>query len=76
LQAANPGDKDGVAESSRVMVEEREARLLYAGAQGRFVGLDQFHVELPAGLEPGAHRTEVKVYLNGIEANRVTIQLK
>jgi uncharacterized protein (TIGR03437 family) len=60
----------------RVTVEGREARVLYAGAQGQFVGLDQLNVELPPSLEAGARRAEVKVYLNGVEANRVSVQLK
>jgi uncharacterized protein (TIGR03437 family) len=75
-EALNPGDENGVAEAVRVTVEGREARVLYAGAQGQFVGLDQLNVELPPSLEAGARRAEVKVYLNGVEANRVSVQLK
>jgi uncharacterized protein (TIGR03437 family) len=60
----------------KVTVEGQEARVFYAGAQPQFVGLDQLNVELPASLQPGARRAEVVVYLNGVEANRVTVQIK
>lgn len=75
-RAMNPGDENGVAEAVRVTVDGREARVLYAGAQPQFIGLDQLNVELPASLETGARRAEVVVYVNGVEANRVTVPLK
>ncbi len=74
--ALNPGDENGVAESMRVTIDGLEARVLYAGAQRQYVGLDQINVELPASLPGGARRVEVVITLNGSEANRVTIFLK
>jgi uncharacterized protein (TIGR03437 family) len=74
--ASNPADENGVAESVRVTIDGVLANVLYAGAQGEYVGLDQLNVELPATLQPGARRVEVVVTLNGVEANRVTILLK
>lgn len=74
-EMANPGDENGMTEAARVIVDGREACVLYAGARGQFVGLDQLNVELQSGLEAGARCAEVKVYLNGVEANRVTVTL-
>ena len=74
--ALNPGDENGVAESTRITIDGIEARVLYAGAQGQYVGLDQINVELPASLQGGGRRVEVVVTINGSEANRVTIRLK
>jgi uncharacterized protein (TIGR03437 family) len=77
--AANPNDGDGVAEAVSATVDGRAARVLYAGAQGQFVGLDQLNIELPQSLAaagPGLRRVEVVVTLHGVAANRVTILLK
>lgn len=74
--ALNPGDENGVAESMRITIDGIEAKVLYAGAQGQYVGLDQINVELPAALQSGGRRVEVVITLNGVEANRVTILLK
>ncbi|MGH9850401.1 MAG: M36 family metallopeptidase [Blastocatellia bacterium] len=76
-QAANPNDEDGVAESVAVTIDGRTARTLYAGAQGTFNGLDQINVEMPASLAGGGlRRVEVVVTVNGVAANRVTIQIR
>lgn len=75
-QASNPGDENGVAEAVKVTIDGQEARVLYAGSQHQFIGLDQLNVEMPGNLQPGTRRAEVVVYLNGVEANRVTIPLK
>lgn|GEM_PF-1121000 len=76
-QAANPNDDNGVAESVNVTIDGQPAQVFYAGAQGDFRGLDQINVEIPLGLAgQGARRVEVIVTVNGLAANRVTIQLK
>jgi uncharacterized protein (TIGR03437 family) len=78
--AADPNDDNGVAESINVKIDGRPARVLYAGAQGGFSGLDQINIELPTGLaeSPGGTEREVEVELrvNGVAANRFTIRLK
>jgi uncharacterized protein (TIGR03437 family) len=75
--AANPNDENGVAESAAVTIDGRPARVLYAGAQGDFAGLDQLNVEMPAALAGGGlRRVEVVVTVNGVAANRVTIQVR
>jgi uncharacterized protein (TIGR03437 family) len=75
--AANPNDENGVAESVNVMIDGRPARVLYAGAQGAFTGLDQINAEMPASLAGGElRRVEVVVTVNNVAANRVTIQIK
>ncbi len=75
--AANPGDDNGVSESVSVTIDGRSARVLYAGAQGAFSGLDQINVETPASLAgSGMRRVEVVVTVNNIVANTVTIQIK
>ncbi|MGH9768711.1 MAG: Kelch repeat-containing protein, partial [Blastocatellia bacterium] len=75
--AANPGDDNGVAESVSVTIDGRSARVLFAGAQGSFSGLDQLNIEMPAALtNTGPRRVEVVVTVNNIVANRVTIQIK
>ncbi|MFN0122633.1 MAG: M36 family metallopeptidase [Blastocatellia bacterium] len=56
------------------------ARVLYAGAQGYFVGLDQLNIEIPPSLiASGAsapRNLEIVVSLGGVETNRVTIRVK
>ncbi len=75
--AANPNDDNGVAESVEIAIDGQPARVFYAGAQGVFSGLDQINVELPASLAvQGLRRVEVVVTVNGVTANRVTIQIK
>ncbi|HZN10562.1 MAG TPA: M36 family metallopeptidase, partial [Blastocatellia bacterium] len=57
-QAAAADDDDGVAEAVSVTIDGLVARVLYAGAQGQFTGLDQINVELPGALA-GGRRVEV-----------------
>jgi uncharacterized protein (TIGR03437 family) len=77
---ANAEDANGIAERVSVTIGGVAAKVLYAGAQGQYVGLDQLNVELPARLaeqlsnEP--RRLEVVVAVNGIEANRTLVALK
>src|SRR5262249_3014781 len=74
-QAANPKDENGVAESVNVTIGGQPARVLYAGPQGRFSGLDQMNVEIPAELV-GVGRVEVVISVNGGAINRAMISLK
>ncbi len=75
--AANPNDGNGVAESVVVTIDGKPATVLYAGSQGGFSGLDQLNIELPASLAgTGPRRVEVAITVNGVAANRVTIQIK
>jgi uncharacterized protein (TIGR03437 family) len=74
--ATNPTDENGVAESVKVTIDGQDAKVLYCGAQGFYVGLDQLNVEIPATIQAGTSRVEVVVTVNGIEANRVTVSLR
>jgi len=75
--ATNPNDDNGVAESVNVTIDGRAAKVLYAGAQGSFSGLDQLNVEIPSALaNTGPRRVEVVVMVNNTVANRVTILIK
>ncbi len=75
--ATDPNDDNGVAESVNVTIDGRVARVLYAGAQGSFSGLDQINVEMPASLAGGGlRRVEVVVTVNNVAANRTTIQVR
>ncbi len=72
-----PNDTNGVAETVRATIEGQPANVLYAGAQGSLVGLDQLNIEFPASLAGrGARDVEVVVSVNGVEANRVTVRVK
>ncbi|MGH9845233.1 MAG: IPT/TIG domain-containing protein, partial [Blastocatellia bacterium] len=58
--AANPNDENGVAEAITITIGGQPARVLYAGAQGSFAGLDQINVEIPQSLAgQGQRRVEV-----------------
>jgi len=76
--ASNPNDEDGVAEAVSVTIGGQPARVLYAGAQGSFAGLDQINVEIPASLagDSSPRRVEVVVSLSGVETNRVTVLIR
>jgi uncharacterized protein (TIGR03437 family) len=56
------------------------ARVIYAGAQGGMVGLDQLNIEIPQALQgdssKAARSLPLILSVNGIEANRVTITIK
>ncbi len=74
--ATNPTDENGVAESVKVTIDGHDAKVLYCGTQGFYVGLDQLNIEIPATVNAGARQVEVVVTLNGTEANRVLVRLK
>ena len=68
------------ASAVSVSIGGQAARVLYAGAQGSFVGLDQLNVEIPRGLASAVNhapqRTEIIVTVNGAEASRVYVLLR
>ncbi len=77
---ANADDANGIAEAVSVTIGGVAAKVLYAGAQGQYVGLDQLNIELPAALASQVttvpSRFEVVVTVNGAEANRTSVWLK
>ncbi len=75
-QAGNPGDDNGVAESVVATIDGRPTQVLYAGAQGAFIGLDQLNLEMPAGLAGGPRRVEIVITVNGISVNLVTVEIR
>ncbi|MEP7271427.1 MAG: M36 family metallopeptidase, partial [Acidobacteriota bacterium] len=75
--ASNPGDENGVAESVNATIGGVAAEVLFAGAHGQFVGLDQLNIVLPATLAGGqVRRVGVALSVNGINANPVTVQIR
>lgn len=75
--ADRPYDRNGVAEAVRVTLDDQPARVLYAGAQGAFAGLDQLNVELPQRLATGVlRRVPIVVTIQGVELNRVNILIR
>ena len=78
--AANPDDENGVAEVVTATIGGVPVRVLYAGAQGYFVGVDQINLEIPSVLasrmNAGMNQFEVVISVNGIEANRVMVSLQ
>lgn len=58
-----------------VRLGEVEEPALYAGAQGRFEGLDQLNLRLPRSLA-GRGELEVKLNVDGLESNRVRIHVR
>ncbi|HWQ31572.1 MAG TPA: M36 family metallopeptidase [Blastocatellia bacterium] len=76
-QSAQPKTQNGLADAVTVTIEGQPARVLYAGAQGTFSGLDQINVELPPALAgKGERRAEVVLSVNGTAANRVTVLVR
>ena len=68
------------AERVSVTIGGVAAQVLYAGAQGQYVGLDQLNIELPASLAEKLSnvpsRVEIVVAVNGVEANRTSVWLR
>ena len=79
ILSAKPEDENGVAESVIAFIGGIPARVLYAGAQGFFVGVDQINLEIPQSLSnrmsSGVTQFEVVIAVNGIEANRVMVSI-
>ncbi|MGE0101462.1 MAG: M36 family metallopeptidase [Blastocatellales bacterium] len=76
-QASDPFDSNGVAESVQVTIGGVPATVLYAGAQGSFSGLDQINLIIPPALAGGSERSvEIRLSVNGVEANAVTIVIR
>lgn len=66
-----------VADLVTVSIDGEAARVLYAGAQGTYSGLDQINVELPPGLAgKGERRVSVVLSVNGVAANQVTVLVR
>ncbi len=75
--AADPFDGNGVAEAVDVTIDGQPATVLYAGAQGSFSGLDQINLIIPQVLAGGGQRrVEIRISVNGVEANPTTILIK
>lgn len=75
--AEAPLDDNGVAEAVTATIDGLPATVYYAGAQGQFSGLDQLNLEIPAMLSGGPERRlEVRVAINGVTANVVTIVIR
>jgi len=58
-----------------VKVGGRDAEVLYAGAQGDFVGLDQLNLRLPSGLN-GRGDVNIEIVVDGLTANMVKCNIK
>jgi uncharacterized protein (TIGR03437 family) len=67
------GFRRASAEVASMTIGGRSAFVLYAGAQGGLVGLDQLNVELPQGV---SGLLDVALTINGKPANIVKIRLK
>ncbi len=58
----------------RVKIDEDDCEVLYAGAQGEFVGLDQVNIRVPRSVI-GFGEVDVVLTVDGRAANKVTINL-
>lgn len=75
--SAQPNNQNGLADLITVTIDGLPARVMYAGAQGQYSGLDQINLELPPNLAgKGERRVEIVLRVNGVEANRVTVQIR
>ncbi|MBK9316683.1 MAG: M36 family metallopeptidase [Acidobacteria bacterium] len=75
--AADPFDGNGIAEALQATIDGLPATVLYAGAQGSFSGLDQINLIIPQGLAgTGQRRVEIRISINGVEANLVSILIR
>jgi uncharacterized protein (TIGR03437 family) len=63
------------ARSATARVGDKDADVLYIGAQGTFDGLDQVNVRLPRTLV-GAGKVAIEISLDGGVANRVTVDIR
>jgi uncharacterized protein (TIGR03437 family) len=58
----------------RVTIHSKPARVLYAGAQPEFSGLDQLNVEIPREAR-GAGETDVILTVDGVQSNAVRVRI-
>jgi uncharacterized protein (TIGR03437 family) len=58
----------------RVTIHSKPARVLYAGAQPEFAGLDQLNVEIPRDAR-GAGETDLIVTVDGVQSNAVRVRI-
>jgi uncharacterized protein (TIGR03437 family) len=59
----------------RVTIRSRPARVLYAGAQPEFAGLDQLNVEIPQGAR-NAGETDLILTVDGLQSNAVRVRIE
>lgn len=72
---ADATDVDGdVSANVQAMIAGQTAIVLYAGRVTGLVGLNQFNVQLPAGLAAGTHT--LVVTRNGVASNAVTLAIR
>ncbi|HWQ35232.1 MAG TPA: kelch repeat-containing protein [Blastocatellia bacterium] len=72
---ADVTDADGnVSASVEARIDGQAMRVLYAGRAPGFVGLNQFNLQLPAGLNPGTHTLVIS--RNSAVSNPVTLETK
>ena len=75
--ATKQNNQIGLADLVTITIDGQPARVIYAGAQGQFSGLDQINLELPPKLAgSGERRVEIVLSVNGVKANRVTVQIR
>ncbi|MGH9940447.1 MAG: FG-GAP-like repeat-containing protein [Blastocatellia bacterium] len=68
------GMRPGAGATVEARIGGRGMRVLYAGPQGDFIGVDQINIEILRGfLQPGEH--DVSLTINGRVANTVRISL-
>jgi uncharacterized protein (TIGR03437 family) len=58
----------------KVTIASKPARVLYAGAQLEFAGLDQLNVELPREVR-GSGETDLILTVDGVQSNAVRVQI-
>jgi uncharacterized protein (TIGR03437 family) len=61
--------------SITALIGNREAPVIYAGAQVEFDGLDQVNLRIPRGLA-GAGRVEIGLTVDGCDANKVSVTIR
>ncbi|HET8549800.1 MAG TPA: hypothetical protein VFL57_17445 [Bryobacteraceae bacterium] len=61
-------------EAVRVTIASRPARVLYAGPQPEFAGLDQLNVEVPREAR-GAGETDLILTADGVQSNAVRVRI-
>jgi uncharacterized protein (TIGR03437 family) len=70
-------ESQNLGEVVRITLDGVPAKVLYAGAQGTYGGLDQINLEIPQSLAGrGERRVELVLSVNGVEANRVTVMIR
>ncbi|MFN0120177.1 MAG: hypothetical protein ACKV2V_06715 [Blastocatellia bacterium] len=69
------GENDGnLAPQVRALVDGTPVNVLYAGYLPQYAGLNQFNLQLPAGLRPGRHT--LVILREGVASNTVSFSTK